>query len=1281
MHPVLRKTLRITAYSGAAVIILLAVMVGLFRLLLPQLPEYQQEIKRRVSEAAGVDVDFTGLDARWRFSGPELISRDVVLTKSGDAAPLMTADEVVVGANLFTLLRERQVSVDRVDIRGARLNVRRSETGDILVGERLLADLLPTPDADRQGVPDIRVSLENSELSYSNGPASAEPVRFLIESLKLSHDDGVNSLESSVRINDPDSREIHLSIDSGTEASAEVWSVFVEGEDVDFSPILNALPPDWPLPKLANGSISLWLDIQRDGLLSGNANLDLRDVALPISPRSTESVSLDFRGDLEWTRHDDEQVAGFEIASLKVGERQWLPTSGELRFARDAEGRLTKLQGRARFLQLADIQGFRGWLPESWQERLKSLSVSGSLQDVEIHLSELTGDAPRYVLDSGFDALGLEPLGSIPGFSGLNGSLHAENDSGRLTLTTQKFSFTDFRVFSKPRVFDALSGAVTWRQGTRGLAVLSDQLQLNGASLSAKSNFELLLPVDSGSPVIDLKSDFLISDAAQVLQYLPDKLMSARLTQWFMDALRAGRLENGTLSLVGDLRKFPFRSGGGEFLVSADYVDGELKFAPTWPAAIVKTANVNMDGLRLYSTRNHGSVQGNLARNAVVEIPDVLQGNLLIKASGRSELPKALDLVRESPLAIIFGPRVRDVRGSGTAAFDLDVKYPIRDAKNFTVAVDLEATDVSLQLLPLTQSLSELSGKARITRETISSENLQAKLLGSPVDIELLPSAAETGYKAQAIVSGELTSEGLQSDIGFSALSVLQGSTGYRATVKFPARSEDPTTVGEPLVIRVETELDGIAISGPHPLPKAADERRQLQFDFRFPAEGTIDIGGRYTGAGAWSLILNQSNEQDWSITRGGIRLGRGRSVLPVGRGLYIDGEIDRLRFGDWLDFIKQLNLPSTGEPLLRGIDIRAGELFAYGQKGEQIGLKVDRNPSDWIVQLDSERIAGAIFVPVDIQSGRPVVFQMDRMILSESDPDAGEAGDPRDIPPITFSADNLQLGKRGFGAVKAAIEKTPSGLLATSIRTDAVSFQSEGTGSWLFEPDVGEISRFSADVVSSDTRAASALLGIDSGIVAQNAVASLSISFDGGPRAEFFDALDGEFSIRISNGRLDEVDPGAGRVLGLMSLIELPRRLALDFRDVFQKGLSFDEITADYRIVNGDAYTCNLSLQGPAVDIAMIGRASLHRRDYNQTAVVSANVGNTLPAVGAIAGGPQVAAVMLVVSRIFKKPLKGLGQAYYQVNGSWDEPSIERTDIERFYATSQLADCLPTTP
>jgi uncharacterized protein YhdP len=90
-----------------------------------------------------------------------------------------------------------------------------------------------------------------------------------------------------------------------------------------------------------------------------------------------------------------------------------------------------------------------------------------------------------------------------------------------------------------------------------------------------------------------------------------------------------------------------------------------------------------------------------------------------------------------------------------------------------------------------------------------------------------------------------------------------------------------------------------------------------------------------------------------------------------------------------------------------------------------------------------------------------------------------------------------------------------------------------------------------------------------------------------------------------------------------------------------------------------------------------VVGRTGLADRDYDQTAAVSANFGNALPVVGAALGGPTVAAVVLIFSQIFKKPLSEVAQVYYSISGSWEEPTIDSVPAEHFAEQGMLAGCI----
>jgi uncharacterized protein YhdP len=158
---------------------------------------------------------------------------------------------------------------------------------------------------------------------------------------------------------------------------------------------------------------------------------------------------------------------------------------------------------------------------------------------------------------------------------------------------------------------------------------------------------------------------------------------------------------------------------------------------------------------------------------------------------------------------------------------------------------------------------------------------------------------------------------------------------------------------------------------------------------------------------------------------------------------------------------------------------------------------------------------------------------------------------------------------------------------------------------------------------------------------------------------------INGKMRIEVGEGDVVDAKPGMGRVLGLFSLTNLPRRLMLDFKDVFGKGLHFESMQGDFKIENGEAYTDSFIIDSTSAKILVSGRTGLANQDYDQTVVVVPRVGRVIPTIGAITGGAIGAAAGFFVQGMFSKGLKNVGKIVYKVTGSWDEPNIELIETE----------------
>ncbi|HMB73639.1 MAG TPA: AsmA-like C-terminal region-containing protein, partial [Gammaproteobacteria bacterium] len=336
--------------------------------------------------------------------------------------------------------------------------------------------------------------------------------------------------------------------------------------------------------------------------------------------------------------------------------------------------------------------------------------------------------------------------------------------------------------------------------------------------------------------------------------------------------------------------------------------------------------------------------------------------------------------------------------------------------------------------------------------------------------------------------------------------------------------------------------------------------------------------------------------------------------------------------------------------------------------------LQIERGADSFSIAIDSPSIAGQIDVPENLASRAPIAASLQRLYWQPGESLQTNTSDPRRWPGLEIDIDDLRVGMRRFGAVQARIDADPLGLRLVSFSADSPSLSAEGSGAWLVDGD-RTTSRIAVSVGSNDVAAALEDFDLDPLLSGNEAQLTAALRWPGGPSGSWMDHLSGDLALRIADGSMLDIEPGAGRLVGLMSIVALPRRLALDFRDVFNRGFVFDEISADFMISDGNAFTDNLKLSGPAAEIGVAGRTGLRDRDVRQQAVVTAEPGNMLPTVGGLLAGPGVGAVLLIFTRIFKEPLKGIGRASYCITGGWDDPVVERLTEEQLEAEEICAD------
>jgi uncharacterized protein (TIGR02099 family) len=1279
MKQLLQKLIKYLANIGAALVIVLAIAVGIFRLMLPQLPEYQEEIKGWASGAIGMQVEFSGMNARWRFSGPELSFFNAELVSPGATESLLSADEVSVGVSLFRLIADRELVVDRIMIRDTKIDLRQDETGTWLLQGVPVDDVFSSRDDTAQNGSAVALVGEDIEVEYEH-PASGQLVTFTITSMTILRDANQVEFEASIDLAEEFGDSLEISANQvATNSEQDVWRLFVEGNSLDIAGWSRLQPPGLPEIDSGTADISLWIDYAPGDLQRATVNTVISGLHARSGPTT---AAFGLQGSFEYSS----ELNGFLLAAnqlrLTTVDGDWPQSTLQLRVMADENGAMLGLRANASFLDLKDLKYVNAWIPDVQRSMLADIDPSGVLRNLSIDLTDLDSEEPEFNVTADLESAGFAARDERLGLREFSGRIRADRDGGRIEFESNDLQVNTGGILAEPISFDDAAGTIIWRRNSNGIILLSDSIRIRNADFDSQSSLQISMPANGDAPFVDVESDWSINDVGAIRRYLPVSIKDAPLGEWLQMAPVAGVIRRGTLRLNGSLDKFPFDEGDGSFYVSAEFEDFILRYAEKWPVPEFDYVDVVVDKMRLSSNRSLADVVGNTIENAQVVIPDLRNPVIEIDAFATGTLESLRSFGAASPINEVLGGQLTNVEVGGDASIDLSISYPVKDKLNYDFSGRIRSSDGSVQVGGFAAPITELNGVVLVARNSISAESLFGRFLGNPVDIELARTDDPTSpYSVLLDASGSATVEALVDELGLPLADVANGRMEYHANIRFPNTLAETPGV---MQINVESDMQGFAIEVPAPFAKAADENLSLTMSIEFPEPNRIESAGSLADNLLWSARFLKQRD-GWDFDRGVLAIGGEYPVTPDGRGLHIVGQTPEVRVHDWLALARR-SAPGTGiGDRVRTIDVTVDNLYVVGQHFTDHRVRVNRGGSDWVVELSGEQAEGMVTVPYDFVGERPLTVEMERLILPGNDEETAAAEisvDPRTLPEIRVRAKEFALGDRFFGQIEIDLLRTDNGLESDHLTIVDDSFTISGSAGWINDiyEESGQRTFLNAKLKSTDIQQTMLRLNYQPGIDGDDLEVDINVDWAGGPRQDFMGALNGSVQARLGDGQLEDLEPGAGRVFGLMSVVALPRRLSLDFRDVFDSGFSFDEITGNFRLVNGEAFTCDLTLNSPAADVGIVGRTGLEERDYTQTAIVSANAGNALPVAGLVVAGPQVAAALLIFSQIFKKPLQEMSQVYYAIDGSWDDPVIDVADAARFASNSSLAGCIAAT-
>ena len=809
---------------------------------------------------------------------------------------------------------------------------------------------------------------------------------------------------------------------------------------------------------------------------------------------------------------------------------------------------------------------------------------------------------------------------------------------------------------------------------------------------------------------------------ARLPRYLPTA-MDRDTRNYLRDAFSGGELGPVSFKVKGDLDQFPFSNGrAGVFQIAttlsnmnyAYALAPKQKGAPTWPTLTQLHGDLALDRdtLTLTNARANWVHPGSpgsvvpIARGTarITQLYD--HATVTLHLDGRSTMADALALVNRSAVGALMDNALARTTLSGSAAYKVNLQIPLADPAKTAMQGNLLFAGNDFQYSPDTPRLARVRGTLGFTESSLNLGGLQASALGGDMRLDgslQFSDAAGEGAKNRVRVQGTLSSQGLKEskDLATSApaLALMEGQMAYSADVNWRAGAAQ---------IQVSSDLQGMALALPAPLGKTAASALPLRVDWSSaggdagpkaaPRTDTIRLG---LGRVAQVSLQRDTSGAEARLLRGAVALGDAVDAPPPlpPQGLQLQIDTAVLDVDQWTRVLNQL-APATDSKaggdspyLPTGFKLQAKQLLWGGRHWDRLTASGRREGAVWRLDVDAAQLAGKLeFGPVSASSssGSRLTARLSRLSLEANA--ANEVQTLLDAPATSLPAldvvvDALEMYGKKLGRMQATAVNVGSGSGKAEWRLQQLQLTGpeatfSASGVW------GSVSSASAPIPASAPQApvrkpasdsrrteltfkldiadAGALLarfGMANVVRAGSGKIEGTMGWAGAPLNLDYPTLAGRFNLDIAKGQFLRADPGAARLLGILSLQSLPRRLLLDFRDVFSDGFEFSYLRGDVITEQGIARTDNLQMKGPLATVLMDGSTDIARESQRIKVLVVPELDTGAATLLTALANPIAGLYALVASTLLRQPIQDANTQELLVEGTWQAPKVSKID------------------
>ena len=1089
---------------------------------------------------------------------------------------------------------------------------------------------------------------------------------------------------------------------------------YADFSQVDFARILRRIGFGG-IVQTGSGAARTWASFDSGRITRLLAEVNLSNVHARIAPELEKLNLSSLSGRVEFSENDDGLHFRADRLAFQHGRNgsRFGPATLTAECAKNAAGSVSACSFDASEVSIGTLAKIASSLPlpHAALDFLSARPISGTLQEASASFQNDYKIPSNWSFAGVFRGITIPPgEDGLPGIRNLSGAVRTDTP-GEFDVALDMH----YGAFYFPGVFRNPQLAVTSLTGRVKASIHSEislsfeEIKFSNDDLSAQAAGSWRN--SGGAGTIDISGTVERGAGGSVIKYLPNVIGDAAL-DYVEAAVMSGRITDGSFAVRGPLDQFPWDGWNpvdGEFRIEGDVVEGSMDFMPTrertkngrnwirggqFPIITHARAHLAFVGNRMTITGESARCGALSASGVVVEIPSFSADPPVLTVEGdiKGDLGEALGYLGKAKfLTNLIGKPFEQSRGSGEAQTRLSLRVPLGKGET-EYSVEAKLSRGTFSYLPFLPEVKNLSGRLSVSSNGITTpQPFRGSTAAGPV--------TASAHSDQNAVTLDILASANPDDLRrlvnqewinpwFGALS---GKTEVRTRASIPWGSK------KPLQIEGESTLVGLASSLPAPLGKAETEKMPLRFAYEQQgARASLEVRA--------SPLVNLGFSWEDEKLLGGY-IGLGAPMRTVSSGLEAAVRAETLDITKWSELWEKLfsapqptsetsDAAKSTAPDIAKVDFYAGNVLWQNQSLGILDGVWRQLPGLWHLRVHGDMAMGQAEYAYETHNAAPrLTLKLNRLSLPEFAAQKSSAAAPGTgtlplsaavpqqndsafaqaleklpmLPDLRIVIDDFSYGARRVGKLEVSADNriAPEGgrdwtLNALTIRNPGGTLTSSGRWHRVSMDDPGRTTLNSIlDVKDAGNILSS--LNIKNVLREAPGEAKANLSWIGRPSGFNLQTLSGELTAKAGAGQLLQVEPGAGRLLSLLSMQHLLRRLTLDFRDVLSQGFRFDSFSNNSKIENGVVHVKRTTVAGSAATVVTSGDIDLVNNILDLKALVLPSINAEGASIALAIANPAVGIGTLLAQWVLKDQISNILSTEYEIKGSIDNPAIEK--------------------